>query len=120
MNFTTAIPLTIAAWLVHAGLVGTYMRFFSTTHALPFRVTHATEIFSVFTVSVFLGIHFFGMKTSATILVASIIITLFVIDVLFFAVFKAQQGRFDAWHFIAANVMVIAAVSLAAYLSQGR
>ncbi|MDQ3065461.1 MAG: hypothetical protein M3Q36_04310 [bacterium] len=120
MNFITAIPLTVAAWLVHASLVGIYMRFFSSTHQLPFRIVHATEIFTVFAISVFIGLHFLGMKTSRPILIASTIITLFVIDVLFFVVFKAQQGRFDAWHFIAANIMVIAAVSLAIYLSQGR
>lgn len=106
-TFLPVLLTTIGAWLVHVGLVTTYMKAFASTHSVAFRIVYTLEISLVMGVAFALYFSKIAQPASLTTVLITVIGFLAVVDALLFGLAKNVRSTFDVGHFIIAYSIVI-------------
>lgn len=102
MKFLPLLATIIVTWIVHVVLVTGYMKLFTNTHVLLFRLVYAIELTITFSLGVWLYYNYAKQPLSMAIVLASVIIYLCAVDTILSMTVKSVRDQFDILHFAVA------------------
>lgn len=107
MDILILVLFTFIAWLVHLGIVSTYINKFKSTKSATFRAVHSIDVALVVAVMLAFYDRMGFLATAATILA-----TLAVLDSIIYIAFKTVRRQFNLVHFATAYTVVVLVVFL--------
>ena len=102
----------VSAWLVHVGLVSTYMKLFTNTHSLSFRALYALEISLVFSLAFALYVAKAKNPIPVGVTIITVILFLIIVDSVLAISLKNVRSSFDLLHFMVAYTAVASGLLL--------
>ena len=112
IRFFILLASVIGTWLVHVGLVTTYMKQFTSTHSLGFRLVYALELattFSIMLLTYLLKVH---NPARLELVLATTIGFLAIVDTTLSLTQKSVRSNFDIYHFIVAYALTAGVLTL--------
>ena len=105
------VLMTFVAWLVHGGLVSLYWKKFDSTKSTGFRVAHTGEVFLTTSVMILAFSAISSGDMSLLRAIATVLLTLTVLDGLGLVFAKTLRKQFDTIHFVSAYLAAALAIT---------
>lgn len=111
-----ASATTLVAWIVHVGVASIYQARIGETKSLLFRSVHGLEIGFIAMVAFFILFKYLP-KLELPLALITGLVTLAVVDLIFFAVFPKIWANFDMFHIAVAYFAFVCGITAAKFLS---
>lgn len=105
IRFSILLGSVVSAWLIHVGLVTTYMKLFANTHTIGFRIIYTLELALTFGIMLVIYLSKVSNPSRISLILLTTIGFLAIVDATLGLTLKSVRSNFDIYHFVTAYIV---------------